>query len=128
MDLHNIRIPVTDPWVSRDWYMATLGLAPVLDEEEENEVVGVVLRHPSGLAIGLHRDPVRAAALRGFAVIGFRVDGSDQLRRLSVLLEDRGVSHQPPAQGHNGWYLDIPDPDGILIRFHTGSAPDAEEA
>ena len=45
--LHGVRIPVTDALVSKDWYMTVLGLEPVLDLEEEQGVVGVVLRHPT---------------------------------------------------------------------------------
>ncbi len=126
--LHHIRIPVTDPWVSRDWYMTTLGMVPMLHEEEEAEVVGVVLRHPEGFVIGLHRDTERAASLRGFAVLGLTLDDHNHLRQLCVRLEERGIDHVPPEEGHIGWYVDVPDPDGILIRFHTGTAPDAEQA
>ena len=128
MGLHHIRIPVTDPWVSRDWYMTAVGLRPLLHEEEENEVTGVVLVHPQGFVIGLHRDPDRASSLRGFALVGLSVDGLNQLHRLGARLDDLGIVHAPAARGHLGWYLDAPDPDGILLRFHTGATPDAEEA
>jgi len=126
--LHHIRIPVTDPWVSRDWYIATLGMVPVLDEEDEDGVVGVVLRHPEGFVIGLHRDPERAASLKGFAVVGLTLDDHNHLRQLCTRLDERRIDHSPPEKGHIGWYVNVPDPDGILIRFHTGTAPAAEEA
>ncbi len=126
--LHHVRIPVTDAWASRDWYTTVLGLVPVLDLEEEGGVVGVVLRHPQGFVIGLHQDRVRATALRGFAVLGLTVDSSDRLSEVAARLTDLGISHGTPEEGHLGWYLDVPDPDGILIRFHTGAGPDAEEA
>jgi hypothetical protein len=90
--------------------------------------VGVVLRHPSGGVIGLHNDPERAAALSGFAVLGFSVVDGDALGRLSDELLRKGVHHRGVSEGHLGWYLDVPDPDGILVRFHSGSSPDAEEA
>ncbi len=108
--------------------MTTLGCVPVLDEEDENGVVGVVLRHSEGFVIGLHRDPQRAASLRGFAIVGLSVDGHTQLRQLCNRLDKAGTAHSGPTEGHIGWYVDVPDPDGILIRFHTGTAPDAEEA
>jgi hypothetical protein len=38
------------------------------------------------------------------------------------------VNHGAPEEGHLGTYVDVPDPDGIIVRLHTGSAPDAEEA
>jgi hypothetical protein len=108
--------------------MTAIGLRPLLDEEEENEVMGVVLVHPQGFVIGLHRDPERASSLRGFALVGLSVEGPNQLHRLRARLDHLGIDHAPSERGHLGWYLDVPDPDGILIRFHTGATPDAEEA
>jgi len=130
VNLHDIRIPVADVLLSKDWYMTVLGLVPVLDLEQEEGVVGVVLRHPLGFVVGLHHEPERAAALRGFAVLGLAIAGEVQLRDWSATLEQHGFPHCPVEQGHLGWYMDVPDPDGILIRFHTGDgvAPDAEEA
>jgi catechol 2,3-dioxygenase-like lactoylglutathione lyase family enzyme len=126
--LHHIRIPVSDPWVSRDWYMMVLGLQPLLDVEEENGVVGVVLRHPEGFVVGLHRDPLRALALKGFAILGLTILDREKLQDLSGRLHLMGIPHLPIEEGHLGWYIDVPDPDGILVRFHTGSGPDTEEA
>lgn len=126
--LHHVRIPVSDAWRSRDWYVTALGFVPVLDLEEENGVVGVVLRHPEGLVVGLHQDPSRAAALAGFAVLGLGVADKGQLEQWAQYLDRLGAAHGPLEEGHLGWYLDVPDPDGIVVRFHSGSAPDAEEA
>jgi catechol 2,3-dioxygenase-like lactoylglutathione lyase family enzyme len=130
VNLHDVRIPVTDVWLSKDWYMTVLGLVPVLDLEQEEGVVGAVLRHPLGFVVGLHHEPERAAALRGFAVLGLATPGEVQLRDWSATLEQQGLPHGPVEEGHLGWYMDVPDPDGILIRFHTGAgvAPNAEEA
>lgn len=126
--LHHVRIPVSDPWASRDWYSSVLGFSPTLDLEEESQVIGVVMRHQSGLTVGLHRDPIRAAVLSGFSVLGITVEGVDELARLVRALDHLGVEHTAPALGHLGEYVDVPDPDGIFIRFHTGRVPDAEEA
>ena len=126
--LHNVRIPVRDPWTSRDWYTVVLGFVPVLDLEDEQGVVGVVLRHPRGFVIGLHQDPARAQALRGFAVLGLTVADMAQLRQWADYLDGRGVAHSALSEGHLGSYIDVADPDGILVRLHTGVAPDAEEA
>jgi catechol 2,3-dioxygenase-like lactoylglutathione lyase family enzyme len=127
-DLHHVRIPVTDAWKSRDWYMSVLGFLPVLDLEEEQGLVGVVLRHPTGLVIGLHQEPVRAAALRGFALLGLAVADRDELEALVKHLDRQGVSHGALEEGHLGWYVDVADPDQILIRLHCGAVPYAEEA
>ena len=126
--LHHVRIPVRDPWASRDWYTLILGFVPVLDLEEEHGVVGVVLRHPRGFVIGLHEDPARAEALKDFAVLGLTVADVKQLQEWCDYLDRRGVVHSDVREGHLGSYVDVVDPDGILVRLHTGIAPDAEDA
>jgi catechol 2,3-dioxygenase-like lactoylglutathione lyase family enzyme len=126
--LHHIRIPVSDAWLSRDWYSTVLGFEPVLDLQEENGLIGVVLRHDQGFVVGLHQDRSRAAALRGFAILGLTVESRSQLERWATELDRAGLRHGPIEEGHLGYYLDISDPDGILIRLHTGTGPDAEEA
>jgi catechol 2,3-dioxygenase-like lactoylglutathione lyase family enzyme len=128
LGLHHIRVPVTDPWASRDWYSEVFGFVPVLDLEEENEVVGVVLRHESGITLGLHLDDVRARALRGFAVLGLSVGSSAEMDEWRRQLDQLAVEHSELEEGHLGTYLDVPDPDGIVVRLHTGSVPDAEDA
>jgi catechol 2,3-dioxygenase-like lactoylglutathione lyase family enzyme len=126
--LHHIRIPVTDAWVSRDWYSSVLGFVPVLDFENADGVVGVVLRHRTGVVIGLHKDAMRARELHGFALLGLAVAGEDELRSWSVRLDRAGVAHGPLEEGHLGWYIELPDPDGIVVRLHAGLAPYAEQA
>ncbi len=126
--LHLVRIPVADVWVSRDWYMRVIGLLPVMDVEEEERVVGAVLRHPEGFAIGLHLDARRAADLAGFALLGLTVNGKDELERWAHQLDRMGLAHGDLERRHLGWSMDLPDPDGILVRFHTGPAPYVEEA
>jgi catechol 2,3-dioxygenase-like lactoylglutathione lyase family enzyme len=126
--VHDIRIPISDAWASRDWYMSVLGFEPVLDLQEADGLVGVVLRHPSDVTIGLHLDPRRASALKGFALLVLAVPDRAALEECGIDLNRIGQPHSPIAQGHLGWYLDVPDPDGILIRFHTQTSFDAEEA
>lgn len=125
---HHVRVPVNDAWTSRNWYMEVLGFIPVLDLQEAQGLVGVVLRHPRGFMVGLHQDPQRAEALRGFALLGLTLSDREQLQQWSDELERAGHPHGPVEEGHLGWYMDIPDPNGILVRLHTGTAPDAEEA
>jgi hypothetical protein len=108
--------------------MSVLAFEPVLDLQEAEGLVGVVLRHPSDVTVGLHLDPRRAAALEGFALLVLAVPDRAALEQCAVDLDRISQPHSLIAQGHLGWYLDVPDPDGILIRFHTQTKFDAEEA
>jgi hypothetical protein len=126
--LHDVRLPVSNPWTSRNWYMSVFAFEPILDLQEAPGLVGVVLRHPSGIVIGLHQDAVRAAALRNFVIIALTVADRPSLQRCSALLDELGQVHTDIEQGHVGWYLDVPDPDGIFLRLHTATTVDAEEA
>lgn len=126
--LHHIPIPVRDPEASCDGYVRVLGFEPLMELEEEKGVVGAVLRHSQGLVVGLHRDVPRATALSGFAVLGIGVENRGQLGVWAATLDRLGLSHGDQLQGHLGWYMDVADPDGIVIRFHAGPDPFAEEA
>jgi hypothetical protein len=114
--------------MSRDWYMTTFGFKPILDLEQEGGLVGIVLRHPQGFVVGLHQDPARAAALSGFAVLGLTVNNRSNLEQWAERLSNLGIPHWPLEEGHLGYYFDVPDPDGILVRLHTGTAPSVEDA
>jgi hypothetical protein len=126
--LHDVRLPVSDPWVSRAWYMSVLAFEPMLDLQEEAGLVGVVLRHASGLVVGLHQDRVRAAGISGFVVLTLSVADRAALHACATRLDEMGQTHSDIEQGHVGWYLDVADPDGIVIRLHTATTVDAEEA
>ena len=47
---------------------------------------------------------------------------------LQSYLDALGVSHSAPADGHLGWYVEVPDPDGLIIQLHTIGHPTADEA
>jgi catechol 2,3-dioxygenase-like lactoylglutathione lyase family enzyme len=102
LGLHHVHIPVTDAWVSQDWYMDILGFKPVLVSEEENGVIGVVLRHPQGVVIGLHNEPARARALRGFVLLGLTVADQLELRRWAERFQRLGLTASPIQEGHLG--------------------------
>lgn len=126
--IHHVRIPVSDPWVSRDWYSSALSFQPVLDLEDSDGVVGVLLRHSSGILLALHHDTEAAAVLRGFPILGLEVADVLTLRNCAARLERNGLAHSPLRQGHLGWYVDVPDPDGIVIRLHSETVIAAEDA
>jgi catechol 2,3-dioxygenase-like lactoylglutathione lyase family enzyme len=126
--VHHVRVPVSDVFRSRDWYMDVLDLEPVLTVEEADDVVGIVLGHPSGVVLGLHLAAERAAALRGFAVLALSVGDRSALdawaRRLETIMGER----PEPVASHLGWSLHVADPDGVIVQLHTSSQPAFDEA
>jgi catechol 2,3-dioxygenase-like lactoylglutathione lyase family enzyme len=126
--LHHVRLPVSDVMRSRDWYAEVLGFDPRLSVEEEHHVVGIVVGYRNGLTLGLHHAPDRARALNGFCPIALSVGTLDDLLRWCARLDTLGVRHSSPTEGHLGWHVDVPDPDGIIIQLHTSGQPSADEA
>ena len=125
LGLHHVRVPVSDVLASRDWYAATLEFSPILVTEDEDTVTGIVMRHPSGVVLGLHRAPERAKALEGFAVVGLAVA---DLETWQAHLDDLGVAHSGIVDGHLGECLHVRDPDGMVVELHTPAQPSAEDA
>jgi catechol 2,3-dioxygenase-like lactoylglutathione lyase family enzyme len=128
LGLHHIRLPVSDVLDSRDWYSAIFDFDPCLSFEEEDHLLGVVLIHHSGLTLGLHHAPERARSLRGFCSIALSVGNSDNLDDWCTRLDALGTTHTSPTEGHLGWYIEVPDPDGLIIQLHTDGQPSADEA
>jgi catechol 2,3-dioxygenase-like lactoylglutathione lyase family enzyme len=126
--LHHLRLPVSDLMRSRDWYMDVFGFEPRISVEEEDHVVGVVVGHRNGLTLGLHYAPALARALSGFCPVAFSVGDADRLIQWCTRLDTVDVNHSAPTEGHLGWYVEVPDPDGIIIELHTISQPAADEA
>ena len=122
---HHVRLPVTDVLTSRDWYIDTLGFQPLLVEENEAGVVGIALRQPSGVVLGLHRDAARAAALCGFVAVAFAVD---DLGAWVTFLRSRNLPHGEPVDTHLGRSVRLRDPDGIIVELHTVTQPSAADA
>jgi catechol 2,3-dioxygenase-like lactoylglutathione lyase family enzyme len=128
LGIHHVRIPVSDVTPSADWYSEVLGLSTLLIEEEENEVIGAVLSLGDGPGIGLHRDPSRAVALAGFCVVALAVDTSKSLSQWDAWLNQVGAVHTGIVKGPFGWYIDISDPDGLIVQLHTPEHPSVEES
>jgi catechol 2,3-dioxygenase-like lactoylglutathione lyase family enzyme len=128
LGLHHIRVPVSDVMRSRDWYSTVFDFEPRLTLEEEEQIVGVVLIHDSGLTLGLHHDAARARALKGFCMIALNVGDAIDLDAWCAHLDTTATEHSSPAKGHIGWHVEISDPDGLVIQLHTNGHPTADEA
>jgi catechol 2,3-dioxygenase-like lactoylglutathione lyase family enzyme len=126
--LHHARIPVTDVLRSHDWYVNVFGFEPCLMLEEEDVVTGVVLQHDTGLTVVLVEAPAQAAALRGFCAVAFCVGERGDLTRWCARLDEMGIAHSDERDGHFGWFVQVPDVDGIVLELHTFGFPTAEEA
>jgi catechol 2,3-dioxygenase-like lactoylglutathione lyase family enzyme len=118
--LHHVKLPVTDVERSRDWYAGAFGFTCELEFREDGRLVGVGLQHPDGdLRLALREDPARAAALAGFDTVCLAVGTRADLDELLSDLDRRGIAHGIPVPGRNGDAVDVPDPDGHLVRIHT---------
>jgi len=123
VNVHHVRLPVSDVLKSRDWYIDTLGFEPLLVEEDDDRIVGVALRQ-GAVTLGLHQDPRRAAALRGFVAFAL---GVHDLRQWAERLTRRGVADVATRDSHLGRSLRLEDPDGIVIELHTIGEPSADD-
>ena len=126
--LHHVRLPVSDVMRSHDWYTEVFDFETRLCLEDEDHIVGVVIRHRSGLNLGLHHEPDLARTLSGFCCVALNVGSLDDLTRSSARLDALGIDHAAPTEGHLGWYIEAADPDGIVIQLHTTDQPTADEA
>jgi catechol 2,3-dioxygenase-like lactoylglutathione lyase family enzyme len=126
--IHHVKVPVSDVFRSRDWYQDVLGFSPILDFEEEDRVVGVAVELPVGVTVGLHADPVRARALRGFCVLALSVASDRALGAWARHLDEAGIAHSAIVDTETGTAMTIPDPDGILVALHTPRHPAPDDA
>jgi catechol 2,3-dioxygenase-like lactoylglutathione lyase family enzyme/uncharacterized protein (DUF1330 family) len=118
--LHHVKLPVTDVERSRDWYSRAFDFVGELEFREGDRLRGVGLRHPgSELRLALREDPVRAAALAGFDTVCLAVGTRADLDVLLARLDTRDIEHGEPFTGRGGDAVDVPDPDGHVVRVHT---------
>ena len=118
--LHHVKLPVSDVGRSVDWYGGAFGFTRAWEHREDGELHGAALRHPdSGLQLALRRDPQRSAALAGFDTLCLAVGTRSDLDAVLDRLDERGVAHGSPFTGRGGDAVDVPDPDGHLVRLHT---------
>jgi catechol 2,3-dioxygenase-like lactoylglutathione lyase family enzyme len=123
--LHHIRIPVSDLSATEDWFAQTFGFESILITEAEDRVIGVVMKHASGIHIGLHDAPDRSAALRDFALIGLTVS---DLGAWPSQLDAIGVEHGDIIDAHLGKRLLVYGPNGLVVEIHSPIQPSAEDA
>ncbi len=117
--IHHISLPVSNVARSADWYETAFGLAKV-DEVREANLHEITMVHPeTGTTVVLRLDPPRAAALAGFDVLTFAVGTLDDLHAIQVHLDAHAIAHGAPRASGAGVHVNVPDPDGILVRVST---------
>jgi len=128
---HHVSLPASDLDRSSDWYEGVFGFRRVLIEEDEDSVTMVMLEHPEGMLLCLHRSPDLSLAWHGLgsaaAVLGFRVASRADLVLWDERLAELGAQHSGPRQAHLGWALDVIDPSGLRIQLHTYEAISADD-
>jgi catechol 2,3-dioxygenase-like lactoylglutathione lyase family enzyme len=119
--IRHVKLPVTDVRRSMAWYRSLLDLELAAEFAEQGVVRGVQLMDPAGrFGIALRDREFCAGkpALDGFDVFAVEVDSVAALRRLAERCETLGVTHHGVQnRGEYGASLDIPDPDGTVLRF-----------
>jgi catechol 2,3-dioxygenase-like lactoylglutathione lyase family enzyme len=119
--IRHAKVPVTDLRRSVAWYQSVLDLELAAEFAEQGVVRGVQLMDPGGrFGIAL-RDREFCASrpdLAGFDVFAIEAESVAALRRLAERCESLGVAHRGVQdRGEYGAALDIPDPDGTVLRF-----------
>jgi catechol 2,3-dioxygenase-like lactoylglutathione lyase family enzyme len=117
-----VKIPVSDLPRSVEWYSRAFDLRLAWEFVEDGVVRGAVLTDPStGLLVGLrHREAVPGRpAFPGFDLFSFGVASPEALAALVERFDALGVEHSPlfDRGPGGGVQLDVPDPDGTVIRF-----------
>ncbi len=126
--VRQIKLPVSDLARSARWYSDLFGLELAAEFYEESAVRGVVLAdHAAGFVIGLRERDYCASSpvLDGFDVCAFEVSTPEQMTTVTARCVELGIEHGDiQDRGEFGIAMDVPDPDGTVLRFvggpHTG--------
>ncbi|MBH0780690.1 VOC family protein [Nocardia bovistercoris] len=121
-----VKLPVTDLAHSVRWYCRLLDLRLWTEFAEDGVVRGAGLIDPSGTySIALRERSVCAGApdLAGFDVIAFRPEGRHTLDEIMRRCEQMGIACGDVVETAAGPRIDVPDPDGTVLRFYYFSAP-----
>jgi catechol 2,3-dioxygenase-like lactoylglutathione lyase family enzyme len=123
-----VKLPVTDLAVSVVWYQRLLGLRLWVEIVEDGQLRGVGLIDQSGLFNIALRDRRVCAGqprLDGFDVVAFTPSSRQALDELVARCDRFEIDHGRVQDIPSGSVLDIPDPDGTVLRFYHFIAPTA---
>jgi catechol 2,3-dioxygenase-like lactoylglutathione lyase family enzyme len=121
-----VKLPVTDLARSVDWYRRFLNLRLWVEIVEEGVVRGAGLFDPDRrFNIALRDRSVSASRpdLNGFDVVAFLPASRSVLDELAQRCDRLGIARSDIQDGPEGSRLDVPDPDGTVLRFYHFTAP-----
>ena len=121
-----IKLPVTDLARSVSWYRKLFDLRLWVEIVEDGVLRGAGLIDPQGrFNISLRDRAVCASQpdLHGFDVVAFVPTSGSVLDDLTARCERLGIAHNGIEPTPAGPHLDIPDPDGTVLRFYHFTAP-----
>jgi catechol 2,3-dioxygenase-like lactoylglutathione lyase family enzyme len=120
-----IKLPVTDLVRSAAFYRELLGLRLFSEFVEDGVLRGAGLIDPQGrFCIALRDRTVCAGtpSLDGFDVVAFTPPSRAVLDDIITRCERHGIKHAEPYDTPAGTILDVPDPDGTVVRFYHFTA------
>jgi catechol 2,3-dioxygenase-like lactoylglutathione lyase family enzyme len=123
-----VKLPVTEVARSVAWYRELLDLRLWAEFVEDGVLRGAgLIDAEQRFAVAL-RDRSRCASsptLAGFDVVAFLPGSEAVLHELVERCERMGTWHGGIRRNPGGTYLDVPDPDGTVLRFYHFTAPTA---
>jgi catechol 2,3-dioxygenase-like lactoylglutathione lyase family enzyme len=123
-----VKLPVTDLARSIGWYRDLLGLRLFAEFTEDGVVRGAGLIDPhERFCIALRDRTVCAGTPRldGFDVLAFLPASRAVLDEIVARCERFGIGYAQPYDTPAGTILDVPDPDGTVLRFYHFTAATA---
>jgi catechol 2,3-dioxygenase-like lactoylglutathione lyase family enzyme len=119
--VHHVKLPVRDLARARAWYESRLGYRGAIEFVENGQLMGIVMRHPSGGPdFALRLDPARAEAAAGFDYFAIGVPSKQAMDELADRLTALGEMHGGVHLATIGWILPgLHDPDRHEVRFYT---------
>jgi catechol 2,3-dioxygenase-like lactoylglutathione lyase family enzyme len=121
-----VKLPVSDLAVSVAWYRRLLDLRLWVEIVEDDVLVGAGLIDPQGrFNVSLRDRSVCASrpVLEGFDVVAFLPASRSVLDDLVARCERFGIGHGGVQDTPAGQLLDVPDPDGTVLRFYHFTDP-----
>jgi catechol 2,3-dioxygenase-like lactoylglutathione lyase family enzyme len=121
-----IKLPVTDLARSVTWYQRLLDLRLWIEFVEDGVLRGAGLIDPQGRFNVALRDREACASqpsLDGFDVVAFFPASRSVLEDIAARCDRLDIAHSGIYETGAGPRLDVPDPDGTVVRFYYYTGP-----